>query len=65
MTESAHVRSRSMNLTCEGHAHMLIQSTDLPDRPLLLKLRHGLLLNTQHNNILPPDSNLQRNRSNN
>ena len=35
----------------EGHNHVVVQQTDLPDRPVLLELGHSLLLHTKDDNI--------------
>merc|ERR1719189_2063854 len=35
----------------EGHNHVVVQQTDLPDRPVLLELCHSLLLHTQDYHI--------------
>lgn len=46
-------------LTGEGHAHVVVQGTDLPHRPLILQLGHRLLLHTQNNNVFSSDAHLQ------
>lgn len=44
--------------TCEGHAHVVVQGTDLPHGPFILKLGDGFLFYPEHDYIAATNPNL-------
>lgn len=49
---------KNYTLTGECEAYVIIQHDNLANRSRILELKHGLLLYTQHHNILTADSDL-------